>query len=76
MLCGEPEEATKDFYFQQTMIRIKDPRKSLPFYTKVLGMRYVSFSLIPCLILTAIFSLLKQLDFSNGQFSIFMLGYK
>ncbi|ELU02897.1 hypothetical protein CAPTEDRAFT_169681 [Capitella teleta] len=37
--CKEPEDDTKDFFFQQTMYRIKDPKVSLQFYTQVLGMR-------------------------------------
>merc|ERR1711936_1309187 len=37
--CQAPDPSTKDFIFQQTMFRIKDPKASLAFYTGVLGMR-------------------------------------
>uniref|UniRef100_A0A6A7G198 lactoylglutathione lyase n=1 Tax=Hirondellea gigas TaxID=1518452 RepID=A0A6A7G198_9CRUS len=40
--CVEPHPSTKDFMFQQTMLRIKNPKDSLEFYTKVMGMRMLS----------------------------------
>ena len=38
---GEPDQATKGFTFQQTMLRVKDPKVSLDFYTRIMGMRSV-----------------------------------
>ena len=32
------QAATRDFIFNQTMLRIKDPERSVPFYRDVLGM--------------------------------------
>ncbi|XP_031484417.1 lactoylglutathione lyase [Nymphaea colorata] len=38
-LQEEPDEATKGYIMQQTMFRIKDPKVSLDFYSRVLGMK-------------------------------------
>ncbi len=37
-LCESPDEETKGFILSQTMMRIKDPKRSLDFYSRVLGM--------------------------------------
>lgn len=40
-LCEQPDDQTRDYVFNQTMLRIKDPKRSLDFYTRVMGMRLV-----------------------------------
>lgn len=49
---------TEEFVFTQTMLRVRDPAVSVPFYRDILGM-----------------SLLKQIDFPDMKFSIYMMGY-
>ncbi|SDW28622.1 lactoylglutathione lyase [Lysobacter enzymogenes] len=40
-VTANPEAATRDFVFNHTMLRIKDPQASLDFYTRVLGFTLV-----------------------------------
>lgn len=40
-LCESADPATRDYVFNQTMLRIKNPERSLDFYTRIMGMRLV-----------------------------------
>ncbi|KAG5515587.1 hypothetical protein RHGRI_036580 [Rhododendron griersonianum] len=71
-LQASADEATKDYFMQQTMYRIKDPKVSLDFYSRVLGMSlafYVNFLFAYC-------RLLKRLDFPEMKFSLYFMGYE
>lgn len=41
-VATERDPATKDYIFQQTMLRIKDPKRSLDFYTRIMGMTLIT----------------------------------
>lgn len=41
------DAATKDWVMQQTMFRVKDPKRSLDFYTQVLGMQLITTAEFP-----------------------------
>ena len=38
-LCDTVDEETQSYVFNQTMLRIKDPKISLDFYTRIIGMK-------------------------------------
>jgi len=46
-MAGPRPEGTSDYVMQQTMIRVKDPMKSLEFYCDVLGFKLVMFREFP-----------------------------
>lgn len=38
-LCANPDSVTQDYIFNHTMLRVRDPKVSLDFYSRVLGMK-------------------------------------
>lgn len=54
-LCEARDSATNDYVFNQTMLRIKDPQRTLDFYTRVLGMTLVKKLPFPAMEFTLYF---------------------
>ncbi|NP_001394718.1 lactoylglutathione lyase isoform 2 [Zea mays] len=91
-LQTEVDPATKGYFLQQTMLRVKDPKVSLDFYSRVMGMSNQQAALPKAHIEDQWSSddnetkwmihqhqcvlLLKRLDFEEMKFSLYFLGYE
>uniref|UniRef100_A0A8C7IRW4 Lactoylglutathione lyase n=1 Tax=Oncorhynchus kisutch TaxID=8019 RepID=A0A8C7IRW4_ONCKI len=53
--CKEGEPITQDYMMQQTMLRVKDPLKSLDFYTRIMGMTLLQKIDFPSMFFTLYF---------------------
>nr|XP_029532163.1 lactoylglutathione lyase-like [Oncorhynchus nerka] len=53
--CKEGEPITQDYMMQQTMLRVKDPLKSLDFYTRIMGMTLLQKIDFPSMLFTLYF---------------------
>ena len=65
-LYDDPVPETEGYVFNQTMMRIKEPERSMDFYTRVLGMRLVRKLDFPEMKFTLYF--LGYLDDKQAQF--------
>lgn len=40
-LCLDPDSVTREYVFNHTMLRVRDPEASLDFYSRILGMKLI-----------------------------------